>query len=90
MSEQAPSSSAALPPAPTYAGVQGDEITRVRLGASPDSPRDLLQWLAADPAVTVRAAVAMNTAAPADADRLLAGDGDERIRSMTTASSCCP
>ncbi len=81
MSEHTPSS-ATPPPAYANGGMQADEITRVRLGASPDSPHDLLQWLAADPAVTVRAAVAMNTAAPADADRLLAGDGDERIRSM--------
>ena len=54
----------------------------MRLGASADSPPDLLAALATDPAVTVRAAVALNTAAPADADRILARDGDERVRTL--------
>lgn len=68
-----------LPPA---ARVPADEATRVRLGASTDSPPDLLAALASDPAPTVRAAVALNTAAPADADRILAHDRDERIRTL--------
>ena len=63
-------------------GPPADEATRVRLGASADTAPDLLAVLAADPELTVRAAVALNPAAPAGADRLLCGDGDERIRSM--------
>jgi uncharacterized protein (DUF2336 family) len=55
---------------------------RVRLGASPATPADTLLALAADPAVTVRAAVAMNAAAPERVDRKLAQDGDERVRSL--------
>ena len=69
---------AAKPPAP----VPGDEITRVRLGASPNSAPGLLAALATDPAITVRAAVALNTAAPADVDHLLAHDGDDRVRNL--------
>jgi uncharacterized protein (DUF2336 family) len=63
-------------------GMQADEATRVRLGAATDTAPDLLAALAADPVVTVRAAVALNPAAPARADRLLAGDGDERVRTL--------
>ena len=71
------------PPAPgSPAPVPADETTRVRLGASAETAPDILQALAADPAVTVRAAVALNTAAPALADRILARDDDERIRSL--------
>jgi uncharacterized protein (DUF2336 family) len=56
------------------------EETRVRLGAAGDTPPDVLAALAVDPAVMVRAAVAMNTAAPAEADTRLARDSDERVR----------
>ena len=55
---------------------------RVRLGASPETAPDLLLALAADPAVTVRAAVAMNAAAPRKVDQLLAQDADERVRTL--------
>jgi uncharacterized protein (DUF2336 family) len=55
---------------------------RVRQGAAPTSPPDLLLILAADPDLTVRAAVAMNCAAPAQVDRLLAHDPDERVRTL--------
>jgi uncharacterized protein (DUF2336 family) len=78
MTRLAPPAAVNLPPA----GGQADPAIRVRLGASPDSPPDVLAALAADPVVTVRAAVALNPAAPADADRLLAGDSDERIRTL--------
>lgn len=57
-----------------------DEAARVRLGANPATPAETLLHLAADPSVTVRAAVAMNLAAPGDVDRVLAVDGDERVR----------
>ena len=58
------------------------EATRVRLGAAADTAPALLQALAADPSVVVRAAVAMNAAAPAPAHRLLAADHDERVRTL--------
>jgi len=58
------------------------EPLRVRLGASAETPADLLLRLARDPAVTVRAAVAMNGAAPAAADHVLAADADERVRAV--------
>ncbi len=61
---------------------QSDEATRVRLAACPESAPDLLATLAADTALTVRAAVALNTAATAGADRILAGDRDERVRAL--------
>jgi uncharacterized protein (DUF2336 family) len=56
------------------------EQARVRLGAAVDTPPDLLCELARDPAVMVRAAVAMNVAAPGPVDQLLAADRDERVR----------
>ena len=73
-------------PARLRSGVPADEVIRVRLGASIDSAPDLLAALAVDPAVTVRAAVALNTATPAGADRILAHDGDERVRTCWHAS----
>ena len=67
----------------TATALQGlEEAARVRLGTATDTPPDLLQDLAGDPAVTVRAAVAMNAAAPAHADDLLAADQDERVRTL--------
>ena len=59
-----------------------DEAVRVRLGASPETPPEVLRVLAADASVTVRAAVAMNGEAPAEADQALAGDADERVRML--------
>jgi uncharacterized protein (DUF2336 family) len=58
----------------------GDLAKRVRLGANPATPCAILAELAADPAVTVRASVALNAAAPSTADHRLAKDPDERIR----------
>ena len=59
-----------------------DEPSRIRLGANVATSPDLLHDLAHDPAVTVRAAVAMNRAAPPAADLILARDIDERVRSF--------
>ena len=59
-----------------------DEATRVRMGANTGSTPDMLMELATDPEATVRAAVAMNTRTPIEADRLLALDGDEQVRSV--------
>jgi uncharacterized protein (DUF2336 family) len=58
------------------------EGARVRLGAAEDTAPEVLHALAADPSVMVRAAVAMNAAAPEQACRLLAGDQDERVRAL--------
>ena len=58
------------------------ESARVRLGAAADTAPEVLARLATDPSVMVRAAVAMNLAAPIQAHRLLAGDGDERVRTL--------
>jgi len=63
---------------PTLAKI--DEASRVRLGADPLTLPWMLGQLASDPAVTVRAAVAMNAAASTQSDRKLANDGDERVR----------
>ncbi len=59
-----------------------DENARVRLGASTDTAADVLHELASDPAVTVRAAVALNAAAPESADRILLRDADTRVRAL--------
>ncbi len=59
-----------------------DEAARVRLGANPDTSPDVLLTLARDPSVTVRGAVAINRATPRAADHLLAGDRDERVRTL--------
>ena len=68
--------------APHGATLAEAEAARVRLGAAPDTAPDMLHALAADPLVTVRAAVAMNAAAPAHAHRMLAADPDERVRAL--------
>lgn len=59
-----------------------EEAVRVRLGAAADTAPDTLDVLAADPSVTVRAAVALNPQAPARAHRRLAADADERVRTL--------
>ncbi len=57
-----------------------DEATRVRHGANPKTAPERLRELATDASVKVRATLAMNPAAPADTNRLLADDPDERVR----------
>lgn len=59
-----------------------DEAARVRLASNPHTEPDLLQALAGDDLVTVRAAVALNPSAPAAVNRHLAADGDERVRAL--------
>ncbi len=59
-----------------------EEAARVRLGAATDTAPDVLRELARDASVTVRAAVAMNLAAPEHVDQLLAADQDERVRTL--------
>ncbi len=59
-----------------------DEATRVRLGGSASTAADVLAGLARDPSVTVRAALALNRAAPPEANAALAADPDERVRGL--------
>lgn len=63
---------------PTW--TDADEATRVRLGASPNTAAHVLEHLAADSSATVRAALAMNPAAPPQANHMLAQDADVRVR----------
>ncbi len=56
------------------------EGLRVKLGAGATTEPDVLVDLAHDPAVTVRAALALNAAAPAQANDILASDHDEKVR----------
>ena len=81
----------AVQPAPVNgAAVQerpslGNEAARVRLAAHPGTLPHVLHLLAADPAVMVRAAVAMNAAAPPAVHAVLAFDIDERVRALLAA-----
>ena len=63
-------------------GLHGDEAARIRLAAHPGTPTSLLHRLAADPAVMVRAAIAMNPAATPAMHGVLTGDRDERVRAL--------
>lgn len=60
----------------------GTESARVRLGSHSGTPADVLIQLTRDPAVTVRAAVAMNPACPAHVDLAISRDVDERVRAL--------
>jgi uncharacterized protein (DUF2336 family) len=62
------------------AALLSGEVARVRLGASTATEADVLQRLAGDPLVTVRAALALNPAAPPQVNETLARDTDERVR----------
>ena len=55
---------------------------RVRLGSSISTPAHVLSQLTCDPAITVRAAVAMNPACTPDVDRATSRDPDERVRAL--------
>lgn len=57
-----------------------DPEVRRRLAAEPDLRPELLYYLAADAVPAVRCAIAANPATPRQADRLLAGDGQEAVR----------
>lgn len=56
------------------------KAARVRLGASTTGSAEALERLASDPSATVRATLALNPAAPANVNAMLAKDADERIR----------
>jgi hypothetical protein len=59
-----------------------DESARVRRAASGEAGADELLRLARDPNVLVRAAVAINRSCGQEADNILAGDADERVRAL--------
>lgn len=60
----------------------GDDQARVRIAAGAETPAEMLYFLARDPCVMVRAAVALNTITPAPADAMLASDPDDRVRAV--------
>jgi uncharacterized protein (DUF2336 family) len=59
---------------------EGDDDQRAALAAARDTAPELLYFLAADRAPTVRTAVATNRATPVQADQLLQSDADQRVR----------
>ncbi len=59
-----------------------EEAVRIRLGASTKTSPEMLESLALDPSLTVRAAVAMNRAAAPATNLTLAQDADARVRSF--------
>jgi uncharacterized protein (DUF2336 family) len=61
-------------------GLPPDEAKRVRQGADGCAGPEVLRALATDQSVTVRAALALNAAAPFQVNRALAQDPDERVR----------
>jgi len=65
-----------------HAGGHGTESSRVRLASSTYTPGHVLSQLARDPAVTVRAAVAMNPACSPHLDHAISQDRDERVRAL--------
>ena len=69
-------------PADDADGTRTHEAARVRLGASASMSEEASLALATDPAVTGRAAVAMNPAAPHGANQALSADPDERVRAV--------
>ena len=71
-----------IPSAEDLEDTDADEATRVRLGASAFTSENILLALATDPAVTVRATVAMNPAAPHGVDQVLTQDPDECVRTL--------
>jgi uncharacterized protein (DUF2336 family) len=62
--------------------MNADEALRVRQGASATTSPEILQALATDPSVTVRASLALNPALPEEICAILAADTDARVRSI--------
>lgn len=61
------------------------EHDRMRLAESAEMRPEILYFLAADPAVEVRCAIASNPATPRQADLVLAKDRDQRVRESLAA-----
>ncbi len=57
-----------------------DRKVRRKLAASEDAKAEILYFLAEDPSPEVRREIATNAATPRQADLLLAGDSDHRVR----------
>jgi uncharacterized protein (DUF2336 family) len=62
-----------------------DEQDRMRLAESAEMRPEILYFLAADPVVEVRCAIASNPATPRQADLVLAKDTDQRVRESLAA-----
>ena len=77
---------------PVLCDTMSELTARVRLATATATPPRLLEALAMDPDVTVRAAVAMNAAATAAAELRLVGDQDERVRALlgSRLAALCP
>ncbi len=82
MSRAAPRLVAATPLVPTLRETDSpaEEAKRVRQSADEHAAPEVLQALASDRSVTVRAALALNPAATRQVNRILAQDPDERVR----------
>jgi uncharacterized protein (DUF2336 family) len=63
----------------------GDPSVRAELATRPDIQPEILYYLAEDSSTEVRRRVARNTQAPPQANLLLAGDGDDGVRSDLAA-----
>ena len=57
-----------------------DAEVRARLASSPDTPAEILYFLAKDPSSAVRCAVAENPMTPRQADTMLSSDSDYSVR----------
>ncbi|HEY8612440.1 MAG TPA: DUF2336 domain-containing protein [Roseomonas sp.] len=57
-----------------------DDAARARMAERTDTPKEMLFFLANDPATSVRAAIAANAATPPLADQLLARDSEPGVR----------
>ena len=70
----------------------GSLAARVRQALDPHGDNATLRALAADHDIEVRTAIAMNPAAPRDAELALAGDDDARVRAVLGArlAALCP
>jgi uncharacterized protein (DUF2336 family) len=66
-----------------------DEAVRVRLGASTATEPAVLRDLVDDSSVTVRAALALNPAAPLHINHALTRDSDERVRILLARKLAC-
>jgi uncharacterized protein (DUF2336 family) len=58
------------------------EASRVRAGANPSTPPEILSFLARDRAVTVRASVALNRSTPLQAAHVMARDEEDCVRAL--------
>ncbi len=91
MSDTHPSDTADASDRPTTSSrtTMPDEAVRVRLGASTATEPAVLRDLVDDGSVTVRAALALNPAAPLQINQALTRDADERVRILLARKLTC-